>query len=152
MAAPLISQDDVIKQLRWMIPKEYRIEIFQDFPTDTDVVRYGIYVTDVHTIDRTPYQLGIGRGGSIYHCIDNVQVLYVSFQDDQFNSQVNELISSLPYAYKYNSTNTSQVLSVDTQPYFSDGYHECNFTQELYYGPKSEKHTWTFQFHRIETQ
>lgn len=152
MAAPLFNQNYLIAQLRSMIPKSYRIEIFGEFPSDASAVRYGIYVSDVHTIDRTPYQLGVRRGGSIYHCIDNVQVLYITFQDDPHNEDVNDLISSLPYAYAFDKPQTSKVLSVDTRPYFSDGYHECSFTQELAYGPKNETHTWTFQFHRIETQ
>jgi hypothetical protein len=141
MAAPLVTQQQVTAAILQVIPKSWKIEVFDDFPSDDDIVRYGIYVSDIHTIERTPYRLAVNLGGNIYVATDQVKIVYVSFQDDTHQVDVNDYISGL---VDYTMTGASQQLF--------DGYHERDFTQELYYGVQSEKHTWTFQLKRLEFQ
>lgn len=131
---PLITTTQIIKALQVSIPKLWNIPIYDDFPSDSDVVRFGVYVSDVHTVERNPYQLGVTAGGAIYTAIDQFGVTYVSFQDDPYNVQVNAIIANLVYAA------------------IMEGYHERDFSQELFYGMQAEKHTWTFQLKRLEFQ
>ena len=136
--APLVTTSDIIAVLQRDIPKAWNIPIYDDFPSDSDIVRYGIYVSDVHTIERNPHQLGVQYCGTIYHAYDSFKTVYVSFQDDQHNIDVNAIIANLVIATKSNG----QILF--------DGYFERNFDQELAYGPQAEKHIWTFRLLRLE--
>jgi len=141
MIGPIITQQQVVAALMQAIPSSWRIEIFDDFPSDDDIVRYGIYVSDIHTVERSPYSLAVNLGGNIYINTDQVRIVYISFQDDIHQLEVNNYISGL---VDYTMTGASQQLL--------DGYHERDFSQELFYGPQSEKHTWTFQLKRLDFQ
>ncbi len=142
MAAPLITTQDVIASLNNSIPTLWAIPLYDDFPSDSDIVRYGIYVSDVHSVERNPYKLGtVYGGGSIYTVHDQFEIVYVSFQDDQHNLDVNNIISEL---CTVDAPNT-------TTPLF-DGYYQTDFDQVLFYGVQAEKHTWTFHLHRLEFQ
>lgn len=141
MAVPLVNDVEVANAIKAMIPKKYRIEVFLEYPSEIEVVRYGIYVSDVHTVERTPYQLGLQSGASIYHVKDQIKIVYISFQDDPHNIEVNGYISSLP-TYINPSTNL---------PLF-DGYHERTFTQDVNYGTQAERHSWVYDLHRLEFQ
>jgi len=136
--APLVTTSDIIAVLQRDIPKAWAIPIYDDFPSDSDIVRYGIYVSDVHTIERNPHQLGVQYCGTIYHAYDGFRVVYVSFQDDQHNIDLNAIIANLVVAVKNNGEQ------------LFDGYFERNFDQDLNYGVNAEKHTWAFRLLRLE--
>ena len=137
--APTVNETQIIDVLKRDIPKAWNIPIFQDFPSDKEKVRYGIYVSDVHTDHRNPHQLGIQYCGTIYHAYDEFMVTYISYQDDPYNIQVNAIIANLVIALKD-----------DGQQLF-DGYFQRDFDQVRTYGPtQSEKHVWTFSLLRLE--
>lgn len=137
--APLVTGEQIVEILLRDIPKAWNIPVYNDFPSDSDVVRYGIYVSDVHTVSRNPHQLGIQYCASIYHAFDEFNVTYISYQDDPYNVQVNAIIANLVTAIKD-----------DGQQLF-DGYFERDFDQVRTYGPtQAEKHTWTFSLLRME--
>jgi hypothetical protein len=136
--APLVTTSDIISVLQRDIPKAWAIPIFDDFPSDSDVVRFGVYVSSVHTIERNPHQLGVQYCGTIYHAFDSFKIVYVSFQDDPHNVELNTIIANLVIAAKSNG----QILF--------DGYFERTFDQELTYGTQAEKYIWTFRLLRLE--
>lgn len=136
---PTVNSTQIINVLRRDIPKAWNIPIYDDFPSDSDVVRYGIYVSDVHTVSRNPHQLAIQYCGAIYHAYDEFGITYISYQDDPYNVAVNAIIANLVTAIK------------DDGVQLFDGYFERNFEQIRSYGPtQAEKHTWTFRLLRME--
>ena len=141
MAAPFIDTQDVINSLADSLDPDWAIPLYSDFPSDSDIVRYGIYVSDVHQVERTPYQLGVTFGGGTYDATDQFQVVYISFQDDPHNIDVNTIISDLV-----------SVNNPDSTTPLMDGYFERDFDQALVYGPQAERHSWTFRMHRLEFQ
>jgi hypothetical protein len=136
---PTVNSTQIINVLRRDIPKAWNIPIYDDFPSDSDVVRYGIYVSDVHTVSRNPHQLAIQYCGAIYHAYDEFGITYISYQDDPYNVAVNAIIGNLVTAVK------------DDGVQLMDGYFERDFDQVRTYGPtQAEKHTWTFRMLRME--
>lgn len=136
---PLVNDTQIIDVLKRDIPKAWNIPIYQDFPSNSDVVRYGIYVSDVHTTERNPHQLGIQYCATIYHAYDEFNVTYISYQDDPYNVQINAIIANLVTALK------------DNGEQLFDGYFERDFDQVRSFGPtQAEKHTWTFRLLRME--
>jgi hypothetical protein len=137
--APTVTDQQIADVLMRDIPKAWNIPVYLDFPSNSDKVRYGIYVSDVHTVSRNPYQLGIQYCASIYNAVDEFGVTYISYQDDPYNVPVNAIIANLVTAIKD-----------DGQQLF-DGYFERDFDQDRSYGPtQAEKHTWTFRLLRLE--
>lgn len=137
--APTVNSTQIINVLQRDIPKAWNIPVYDDFPSDSDLVRYGVYVSDVHTVSRNPHQLGIQYCGAIYHAVDEFGITYVSYQDDPYNTAVNAIIANLVTAIK----NDGQQLM--------DGYFERDFEQVRTFGPtQAEKHTWTFSLTRLE--
>jgi hypothetical protein len=136
---PTVNETQISDVLRRDIPKAWNIPIYVDFPSDSEVVRYGIYVSDVHTVSRNPHQLGIQYCASIYHAYDEFGITYISYQDDPYNTAVNAIIANLVTAVK------------DDGIQLFDGYFERDFEQVRSYGPtQAEKHTWTFRLLRME--
>lgn len=137
--APTVNTQQIIDVLKRDIPKQWNIPIYDDFPSDSEVVRYGIYVSDVHTVSRNPHQLAVQYCGAIYHAFDEFNITYISYQDDPYNLQVNAIIGNLVTAVK------------DDGVQLMDGYFERDFDQVRSYGPtQAEKHTWTFSLVRME--
>ena len=137
--APTVTVTQIIDVLRRDIPKAWNIPIYDDFPSESDVVRYGVYVSDVHTVSRNPHQLAIQYCGAIYHAYDEFGITYISYQDDPYNTAVNAIIANLVTAVK------------DDGVQLMDGYFERDFDQVRTYGPtQAEKHTWTFRMLRME--
>ena len=137
--APLVTDQQIYDVLMRDIPKEWNIPIYLDFPANSDKVRYGVYISDVHTVSRNPHQLGIQYCASIYHAFDEFGITYISYQDDPYNVQLNAIIANLVTAVKD-----------DGQQLF-DGYFERDFDQVRSFGPtQAEKHTWTFRLLRLE--
>jgi len=136
--APLITTQDIVTALKLTIPKEWNIPVYDEFASNDEVVRYGIYVGDVHTVQRVVNRLGLQYCASMYNAVDLFQVTYVSFQDDPYNVQVNAIIANLT------------VDEIDGVP-LMNGYFSAEFDQELLYGPtQAEKHIWTFRMTRLE--
>ena len=136
---PYVNDDQIIAVLKRDIPKEWNVPIFDEFPSDNEVVRYGIYVSDVHLDERNPHQLGIQYCATIYHAYDTFSIAYVSYKDDPYNRAINAIIGNLVTALK------------DDGEQLFDGYIERNFDQVRTYGPtQSEKHVWTFRLLRME--
>lgn len=134
MALPLINKNSIINVLRATIPTVTpRIEISDEYPSDDTIVRYGIFVDDVSTTDKTPYQLGVQYGGSIYTVTDTFGVLYVGIQNDIRTDSICNAIQNL-------SSNLTLI----------NGYHEIDFTQDMVIGNRSEKRTYTFTLKRLE--
>jgi hypothetical protein len=137
--APLVTDQQIYDVLMRDIPREWNIPIYLDFPSNSDKVRYGIYVSDVHTVSRNPHQLGIQYCASIYHAFDEFGVTYISYQEDPYNVQVNAIVANLVTAIK------------DDGVQLFDGYFERDFDQVRSYGPtQAEKHSWTFRLLRLE--
>ena len=137
--APLVNEQQIIDVIKRDVPKQWKIPVYADFPSSSEKVRYGIYVSDVHTNHRTPHQLAIQYCGTIYHAFDEFTITYISYQDDPYNIQVNAIIANLVTALK------------DDGVQLFDGYFQRVFNQERTYGPtQAEKHTWTFELLRLE--
>ena len=134
MATPLINKSDIVNSLANTIPVTNPvIEISDEYPNDDAMIRYGIFVSDVSTIDKAPYQIGVQYGGSIYTVTDGFEVLYVSYQDDINVDGVTNAIQNL-------SGNLTLM----------NGYHEMDFTQDVVLGQRAEKRTYTFTMKRLE--
>ena len=134
MALPLINKNSIINALRATIPTVTpRIEISDEYPSDDTIIRYGIFVDDVSVIDKTPYQLGVQYGGSIYTVTDSFVVLYVGIQNDIRTDSIVNAIQNL---------SSNLVLM--------NGYHEMDYTLDMVIGNRSEKRTYTFTLKRLE--
>ena len=137
--APTVNTQQIIEVLQRDIPRAWSVPIYDDFPSNDEKVRYGIYVSDVHTNSRNPHQLAIQYCGAIYHAFDVFDVTYISYQDDPYNLDVNAIIANLVTALK------------DDGQQLMEGYFERNFNQVRTYGPtQAEKHVWTFELTRLE--
>ena len=137
--APTVNTSQIITVLKRDIPRAWNIPVYDDYPSDSEVVRYGVYVSDVHTVSRNPHQLGIQYCGSIYHAFDEFNITYISYQDDPYNIQINAIIANLVTAIK------------DDGKQLFDGYFERDFDQVRTFGPtQAERHTWTFRLLRME--
>ena len=135
--APLLTTTDLTAALRLTIPTSWNIPVYDDYPSDLDIVRFGVYVSDIHTVDRNPYKLGVTYGGDIYNAVDQFGVTYISFQDDPYNVQINAIIANLV---------TDEIDGIPLM----DGYFQRDFSQELIYGTQAERHNWTFKLTRLE--
>ena len=137
--SPTVTQNEIFEVVRRDIPTAWNVPIFEDFPSNSEVVRYGVYISDVHTVERNPNQLGIQFCGAIYNASDEFNITYVSYQDDPYNVAVNSIIANLVTAVK------------DDGVQLMDGYFERTFDQVRTFGPtQAEKHTWTFRMLRME--
>lgn len=136
---PYVNGTQIINVLKRDIPKAWNIPVYDDYPSEADVVRYGVYVSDVHLDERNPHQLAVQYCGAIYHAYDVFNITYISYQDDPYNTAINAIIANLVTALKD-----------DGQQLF-DGYFERDFSQVRTYGPtQAERHTWTFRLLRME--
>ena len=133
MSMPLRTKEEVVVYLNERVPDCPIVEVSGRFPSDDDIVKYGIYVDDITMNIREPYRLGVQYGGSVYIATDVFSILYVSFQDDPQSPDTQSVIQDLAQ----NSL-------------FWDGYHEVSFTRDVVIGNRSEKHFYTFELKRIE--
>lgn len=138
---PYITQAQVTKMLQFYIPKSWNVPIFTEFASDTDIVRYGLYVSNIVTVNRIPNQLGVTTGSNIYNATDTFYLAYISFQQDPNINRVRDMVNNL-VTENYPGT---------TVP-FLDGYFERNYAEELNYGTQRERYTWTFELTRLEFQ
>lgn len=110
------------------------VEVFLEFPSEGSRVRHGVYISDVSAATRSPAQLGLSRGASIYYQDDTFQIIQITFQGDKTAALVTEVIEDLVYA-----------------PIF-DGYHERDYTMTSEYLNRAEYRTYDFTFRKIQTQ
>ena len=135
---PTVSQMEIMESLRLTIPSSWNIPIYDEFPSDISMVRFGLYVSNVITSERSVNQLGIQYCGSIYNATDTFTINYVSFQQDPYESQVCNIVGDLV---------TASELGIQLM----DGYFQRTYNQELSYGPtRAAIHTWTFSLTRLE--
>lgn len=138
---PYITQAQVTKMLQFYIPKSWNVPIFTEFASDTDIVRYGLYVSNIVTVNRIPNQLGVTTGSNIYNATDTFYIAYISFQQDPNINRVRDMVNNL-VTENYPGTNVP----------FLDGYFERNYAEDLNYGTQRERYTWTFELTRLEFQ
>ena len=140
---PYITSDEVFRMLRFYIPKSWDVPVFSntDFASDTDIVRYGIYISDIVTTSRTPNQLGLTTGSNIYNAVDEFYISYVSFQQDPNISRVRDMVNNL-VTDNYPGTKVP----------FMNGYFQRNYAEILNYGTQRQKYSWTFSLTRLEFQ
>ena len=140
---PYITGDGVYTMVKYYIPQSWDVPVFsnEDWASDDDIVRYGIYISDIVTTNRTPNQLSVNQGGNIYNAVDEFYIAYISFQQDPNLDRVRDMISSL-VTQNYPGTNTQ----------FMDGYFERDYQEVLNYGTQRQRYTWTFKLTRLEFQ
>jgi hypothetical protein len=135
---PYITQQEIIDALRVTIPNQWNIPIYDEFPSEVEKVRFGLYVGKVYTINRTVNSLGVTYCGSIYNADDTFQVNYVSFQQDPYEVDVCNIVNNLT------------TLQIDNVPLF-DGYFSNLFDTNLTYGPtRAAIYTWNFRLTRMD--
>ena len=141
--SPYITSDEVYNMVKYYIPSDWDVPVFSnnDWASDTDIVRYGIYISDIATTNRSPNTLGVTLGSNIYNAVDEFYIAYISFQQDPNINRVRALISSLV---------TDNYPGTDVQ--FMNGYYERDYQEVLNYGTQRERYTWTFRLTRIEFQ
>lgn len=139
--SPTITQEQLISAIKGSMLSKWNIPVYGEYPSDSDVVRFGVYTSEIFTVSRTPHQLGVTSGSSVYLAKDQFSVVYVSFQDDPYADLVNGKISELVTYYATGSTIP-----------LMDGYFERDLSQSLDYGVNREKYTWTFDITRLEFQ
>jgi hypothetical protein len=138
---PYITQKQVTKMLQFYIPKSWNVPIFTEFASDTDIVRYGLYISNIVTVNRVPNQLGVTTGSNIYNATDTFYIAYISFQTDPNVNRVRDMVNNL-VTENYPGTEVP----------FLDGYFERNYAEDLNYGTQRERYTWTFELTRLEFQ
>jgi len=140
---PYITSDEVYQMVKFYIPRNWDVPIYSntDWASDTDVVRYGIYISNIVTTSRTPNQLGVNLGANMYNAVDEFYIAYISFQQDPNLARVRDMINNLV---------TDVYPGTDVQ--FMNGYYERSYQEVLNYGPQRERYTWTFRLTRLEFQ
>lgn len=143
---PYITGAEVFKMVRSMIPKSWNVPVFSntDFASDTDIVRYGIYISDIVTTDRSPngtVGLGVTNGSNVYNATDEFYIAYISFQQDPNLGRVRDMINNLVTA-NYPGTDIP----------FMNGYFQRDYAEVLNYGTQRERYTWAFKLTRLEFQ
>lgn len=134
MSMPLVSKAQIVAHLRLVGDElEPIVEVSDIYPSVDDIVKYGVYVEDVHYVTRDIDQNAVSFCGKIYNATDSFNVLFVSFQNDPNAPAIEEAI---------------QGMVVDL-PMF-DGYHEITFSQVNEIGNRSEKKTYTFNLKRLD--
>jgi hypothetical protein len=135
---PLTNTKEIIAALRTSIPNEWNVPIYDEFPSDTSKVRYGLYVDTISTISRTVNQLGVQYCGAYYNAEDNFKVIYVSYQQDPYEDEVTDIVSNL-VTYENDGVQ------------LFDGYFSRTYSLEIDYGPtRAEIYTWDFNLIRLE--
>jgi len=140
---PYITSDQVYNMLKFYIPRSWDVPVFSntDFASDTDIVRYGIYISDIVTTSRTPNQLGLTTGSNIYNAVDEFYIAYVSFQQDPNIGRVRDMVNNL-VTDNYPGTKVP----------FLNGYFQRDYAEVLNYGTQRQKYSWTFSLTRLEFQ
>lgn len=137
-----IVQGEIIEALKLQIKKlKLNVPVYDEWPSDAQAVRFGLYVSDLSISDRSPYQLAQSLGGNIYIATDEFLVTYISFQKDPNKAPIRKMVDDL-VTYEVPGTNLEMM----------NGYFERDYVQNLDYGTQLQKYTWTFRLKRLEFQ
>ncbi len=133
---PLITKEQIVDYMKEVCDLLTPIvEVNGIYPSNDDVVPFGVYVRDCHPISREVSSIGLGvqNCASVYTVTDQFELLYVSFQNDPLSLAVLGRINDL---------------AADSN--FFNGYFEVTFTKTEVLGNRSEKHTYTFNLKRLD--
>jgi hypothetical protein len=139
LVEPFTTRQEIIDILRRDIPRNVDVPIYDEYPSDSGKVRYGLYVSAPDTTSRSVNQLAVQYCGYIYEALDEFDVLFVSYQDDPYGRIINALVRNLLTSVK------------DDGDQLFDGYFSRTFNQTFEYGPtRAEIYTWTFSLTRLD--
>jgi hypothetical protein len=139
LTGPFTTRQQILEVLRRDIPKDVNVPIYDEFPSDSSKVRYGLYVSAPDTVSRSVNQLAVQYCGSIYEEVDEFDVLFVSFQEDPLAPTVNAIVRNILTSVKDDGTQ------------LFDGYFSRTFDQTFEYGPtRAEIYTWIFSLTRLD--
>jgi hypothetical protein len=134
MSMPLVTKAAVVEYLR-LVAKEQSLPVqVQDvYPSIDDNVAYGVYVNSNNAVRRLPYKLGVQKCASIYIVSDNMDIMFVSYQNDPQAPVILEAINKLIQDAK-----------------FWNGYHEVDFSTNITIGSRNQIYTYTLDLKRID--
>jgi len=139
LAGPFVTRQQILDVLKRDIPQNVNVPIYDEYPSDSSKVRYGLYVTAPDVVSRTVNQLAVQYCGSIYEEVDEFDVLFVSYQDDPYADIINLLVRNLVKSKKLDGTQ------------LFDGYFSRTYDQTFEYGPtRAEIYTWLFSLTRLD--
>ena len=139
LTGPLTTRQQILEVLRRDIVNVVDVPIYDEFPSDSSKVRYGLYVSAPDTTSRSVNQLAVQYCGYIYEEVDEFDVLFVSFQEDPLAPTVNAIVRNILTSVK------------DNGEQLFDGYFSRTFDQTFEYGPtRAEIYTWIFSLTRLD--
>jgi len=139
LTGPFVTREQILEVLRRDIVNVVDVPIYDEYPSDTSKVRYGLYVAAPDTVNRTVNQLAVQYAGYIYEEVDEFDVLFVSYQQDPLAPTVNAIVRNILTSVK------------DNGEQLFDGYFSRTFDQTFEYGPtRAEIYTWVFSLTRLD--
>ena len=139
LTGPFTTRQQILEVLQRDITNVVDVPIYDEYPSDTSKVRYGLYVSAPDTINRTVNQLAVQYAGYIYEEVDEFDVLFVSYQQDPLAVAVNAVVRNILTSVKDDGTQ------------LFDGYFSRTFDQTFEYGPtRAEIYTWIFSLTRLD--
>jgi hypothetical protein len=139
LTGPFTTRQQILEVLRRDIINVVDVPIYDEYPSDSSKVRYGLYVTAPDTVSRSVNQLAVQYAGYIYEEVDEFDVLFVSFQEDPLAPTVNAIVRNILTSVK------------DNGEQLFDGYFSRTFDQTFEYGPtRAEIYTWVFSLTRLD--
>ena len=119
MAHTALTNAEILEHLS---SQDLGVEVLDEFPSDIKNVRHGIYVDGPSVVSRTSRTLTFCGCGSVYDLVELVTIVFVSFQDDETNDDVQCAIQALAHTLfnKYNSVNyTVNIENLNRATYYS---------------------------------
>ncbi len=139
LTGPFVTREQILEVLRRDIVNVVDVPIYDEFPSDSSKVRYGLYVAAPDTVSRSVNQLAVQYCGYIYEEVDEFDVLFVSYQQDPLAPTVNAIVRNILTSVK------------DNGEQLFDGYFSRTFDQTFEYGPtRAEIYTWIFSLTRLD--
>jgi hypothetical protein len=139
LTGPFVTRQQILEVLRRDIINVVDVPIYDEYPSDSSKVRYGLYVSAPDTTSRSVNQLAVQYCGYIYEEVDEFDVLFVSFQEDPLAPTVNAIVRNILTSVKDDGTQ------------LFDGYFSRTFDQTFEYGPtRAEIYTWLFSLTRLD--
>jgi hypothetical protein len=139
LTGPFVTREQILEVLRRDIVNVVDVPIYDEFPSDSSKVRYGLYVSAPDTVSRSVNQLAVQYCGYIYEEVDEFDILFVSFQEDPLAPTVNAIVRNILTSVKDDGTQ------------LFDGYFSRTFDQTFEYGPtRAEIYTWIFSLTRLD--
>jgi hypothetical protein len=139
LTGPFVTREQILEVLRRDIVNVVDVPIYDEYPSDSSKVRYGLYVAAPDTVSRSVNQLAVQYCGYIYEEVDEFDVLFVSYQQDPLAPTVNAIVRNILTSVKDDGTQ------------LFDGYFSRTFDQTFEYGPtRAEIYTWIFSLTRLD--